>query len=138
MQNRKTPFQSSRLRSLVLTGLTGLSLLAGLSGCEGPEVIAYRSDVNTPKTVTLLDVITGEKLLTVEIPVGQQLNLHFEKEGQIAERDGRDTLRWSIKPWGDTSVAGDGASKMDVPPPSLRRLDVNLRPAPEQRPLGSR
>lgn len=108
-----------------------------LTGCDGgPEIYAWRSEVHSPKTVTLRDTSSGEEILKVDVPVGQQLNMKFDKFRDIAETDGNDTLNWSLKNWNDDSVAGGNTLK--VPPPSSRRLDVTLRPAPEQRPLDTK
>lgn len=122
-------------KSLLALPMLGAALF--LTGCDGgPEMYTYRSEVHSPKTVTLRDTSSGEEILKVDVPVGQQLNLKFDKFRDIAETDGNDTLRWSLKPWNDESVAGGNTLK--VPPPSSRRLDITLRPAPEQRPLDTK
>jgi hypothetical protein len=112
-----------------------LLLPLALSGCDsGPETYAYQSDTYSPKTITVLDTSTGEKILAVDVPPGQQLNMKFESYRNEAEKTGKDTLRWNLRPWGDTSL--EKSSTLQVPPPSSRRIDMTLRPAPEPRPLG--
>jgi hypothetical protein len=111
---------------------TAFLALCVLPGCQQFERYTYRSDVHHPKTITLLDTSTGEKLLTVEIPPGQQLNMAFDSDKDTAEQRSTDTLRYSVRKWGDDSVAG--GTVLQVPPPSSRRIDMTLRKAPEARP----
>jgi hypothetical protein len=119
------------LASVLLATVAPLAL----TGCDsGPETYAYQSDTYSPKTITVLDTSTGEKILAVDVPPGQQLNRKFESTRQAAEKTGKDTLRWNLRPWGDSSL--EKSSTLQVPPPSSRRIDMTLRPAPEPRPLG--
>lgn len=119
------------LASVVLATVAPLAL----SGCDsGPESYVYQSDTYSPKTITVLDTSTGEKILAVDVPPGQQLNMKFESTRDAAEKTGKDTLRWNLRPWGDSSL--EKSSTVQVPPPSSRRIDMTLRPAPEPRPLG--
>jgi hypothetical protein len=102
-----------------------------LTACVAQERVTYRSDALSPKTVTLVDLRSGESLLTVDVPVGQQLNMLFEYGQDRAEREGSDRLRYTVRQWGDTGI--NPGSEMVVPPPSLRRLDISLRKTPEGR-----
>jgi hypothetical protein len=108
---------------------SGLLLVVG---CTTPERVSYRSDSYSPKTINVLDSRTGESLLTVDVPVGQQLNMKFEKSRDRAEAEGVDTLRWSLRKWGDAGLSP--GSTREVPPPSARRVDVTLRGVPEMPP----
>lgn len=110
-----------------------VALAAGLAACDsGPEVIAYRSDISSPKTVSIIDTATRAELLRVDVPPGQQLNLRFDKARKDAEIDGKDTLKWSLKPWGKSTLTG--GSEMQVPPASGRRIEVSLRKSGETHP----
>jgi hypothetical protein len=120
--------QAKYLRPLIV-GFAGLALLGG---CSGREVFVYTSDAHSPKTVTLVDTTTGETIMTTLVPVGQQLNLRFEKDPLEAERSGSDRLAYSLRPLGDVSVSK--GTSITVPPPTSRRIDVTLRPGPEARP----
>ncbi len=127
------------VRSLpsAVVALVALLPMVALSGCDGgPEQYSYQSDVYSPKTVTLKDTTTGEELLKVDVPPGQQLNLKFESTKTEAEKAGSETLRWNVTPWGDTSLVASSVVK--VPPASSRRIDITLRPSPEPRPLPSK
>jgi hypothetical protein len=92
----------------------------------------YRSDMSSPKTVAIIDTATKSELLRVDIPPGQQLNLRFDKARNIAEVEGKDTLKWSLQPWGKKTLTG--GSEMQVPPASGRRIDVSLRKSGEVHP----
>lgn len=109
-----------------------LASVGTMGGCEFQERFAYRSDAYSPKTVSIVDTTSGSPVVTIDVPVGQQLNMVFDRLPDAAEQAGTDTLRYAIKPWGDTSLTN--ASSVSVPPPSMRRIDVSLRPVPEQPP----
>ncbi len=121
----------------VRRGRAGLAMAAGailaigsvLSGCGSAERISYRSDTWSPKTVTLRDTRTGESIVTVDVPVGKQLNLWFEKDVNTAEKDGADVLHYSVTAWGEKSTIP--GSTITVPPPSARRLEWTERKKPE-------
>lgn len=132
-----TPHSKKSFLKTLALALPVIGSTLFLTGCDGgPEIYSYRSEVHSPKTVTLRDTSTGEEILKVDVPVGQQLNLRFDKFRDYAEADGNETLHWSIRPWNDDSVAGGNTLK--VPPSSSRRVEMTLRPAPEQRPLDTK
>lgn len=116
---------SSRKSVAFITGVLAVASLLALPGCQQFEKVSYRSDVHSQKTITLLDTSSGEKLLTVDIPVGQQLNMVFDSDIETAEKRGSDTLRWAVRKIGDETVSGGNV--MQVPPPSSRRIDMSLR-----------
>jgi hypothetical protein len=124
-------------RALVC-GLAGLTLTAG-AGCfyeGGPRYSAdrftYVSRAWAPKTVTLQDTRTGETLWTVEVPVGQQLVVGF-KEGSGPNEYKPDEMVWALMDAGRRG--GQLENRVAAPPRDVRRLDVSLRPAPENPPL---
>lgn len=109
-----------------------VGMLVGLTGCEYSERYSYASDAWSPKTVSVIDTTTGSKIVSIDVPVGQQVNMEFEQLKGASEAAGTTTLRYAVKPIGDVSIAN--GSQVQVPPPSARRVDVTLRPAPEQAP----
>jgi hypothetical protein len=118
---------------MVLGIAAGVALLAGLlvglTGCEYSERYSYASDAWSPKTVSVVDTTTGAKIVSVDVPVGQQLNMEFDQLKTHSEAAGTTTLRYALKPAGDNSIAK--GSQIEVPPPSARRIDVTERPKPE-------
>jgi hypothetical protein len=96
-----------------------------LLGCEAPERYVYRSEATLPATVSLVDAINGENLLTVDVEPGKQLILQFKDVASTAEAQGKDELQWIVTKWGESSITG--ANRMTVPPPSARRIEVTYR-----------
>jgi hypothetical protein len=123
--------------SVVLAVVVAAVLAGAVGGCSpwrpsGPvgsqDEYTYYSTPHQPQTVTLLDTRSGEKLWSVEIPVGQQLSMRFSNEYN-QEAKGQDVMRWKLFPQGQKFGRLD--NRMAVPPASSRRLDVTLRPGPE-------
>lgn len=113
-----------------LASLALCCTLASLAACGSPERVSYRSDTWSPKTISVLDTRTGESVVTIDVPVGKQVNLWFKKDRNRAEADGSDELSYAIKPWGETTTIP--GTTLTVPPPSARRIDMTLRKVPEQ------
>lgn len=92
------------------------------------DTFTYISTSHEPKTITLVDTRTSEKVWTCEIPVGQQLVVRF-MDDERAESRGWDTMKWRLMPawtpWGTLDNA------MSVPPNTARRVDMTLRKGPE-------
>jgi hypothetical protein len=118
-----------RSRSLIVPALFAAALLGA---CQGQERYYYKSEPHSPKTITLIDTSSQEVLLSVEVPVGQQLNMRFEGPRKRTEERGYDTLRWAVRPWGDESFGK--ANILQVPPSTSRRIDMTIRGQPESRP----
>lgn len=123
--------KSNVVRKMSLSMVAGAAALAALSGCEAPERYVYRSEATLPATVSLVDVVNGEKLLTVDVEPGKQLVMQFKEVPTKAEGLGKDELEWIVLPWGEGGLRG--ANRMTVPPPSGRRIEVDYR-QPERRP----
>lgn len=122
-------------RVLVVGFLNAATLITGvamLSGCSTyNETYKYDSDAMSPKTISLLDTSSGETVWTIDVPVGQKLELKFEKRPNVAEEDGFDTMVWTL-----SKAATDPKGRPNtvrVPPPSQRRLEMTLRTAGEMR-----
>lgn len=123
-----------RLVNAVLVLAAAFSLLGCTAGYHphgqgrSNDTFTYISTSHEPKTITLVDTRSGEKLWTCEIPVGQQLVVRF-LDDERAESRGWDTMKWRLMPawtaWGTLDNA------MSVPPNTARRIDMTLRKGPE-------
>lgn len=92
------------------------------------DTFTYISTSHEPKTITLVDTRTSEKIWTCEVPVGQQLVIHF-LDDERAEMRGWDTMRWRLMPaW---TAWGTLDNSMSVPPYTARRVNMTLRSGPE-------
>ncbi len=112
--------------------LAGCSYSPGGAGASN-DVHTYVSTSHLPTTVSVLDTRTGEKTLTVEVPVGQQLVLSFHDHDDD-EATGRANLNWALMPAGNSW--GSLSNRTVVAPQSARRIELSYRRAPEfQRPL---
>lgn len=118
----------------------GLGLVAGgftafSGGCHwegGPlwsgQEFAYVSTTWSPKTVTVMDLRTGEAVWTVDVPVGQKVSFKFS-EGTGPNEYNSDEIVWEFMEMDDTFVAR--TQRSPCPPAHARRVDLTLRPAPE-------
>lgn len=123
-----------RLTNAAIALAAGLSLFGCTAGYHphgqgrSNDTFTYISTSHEPKTITLIDTRTSEKLWTCEIPVGQQLVVRF-LDDERAETRGWDTMKWRLMPawtaWGTLDNA------MSVPPNTARRIDMTLRKGPE-------
>ena len=120
------------LRPLAAAALGLATITLAVGGCKTTEYYTYASHPDWPQTVTLKDTRTGEVLWTAEIPVGQKLNVVFSKRADTAEADGSDEMRWAIVPVDESSTKY--TNTLTVPPPSGRRLDVEIRKPGEMPP----
>jgi hypothetical protein len=118
------------VKAILAAGAVGCVLAVG--GCSTvAETYTYTSDAYSPKTVSVIDTSTGEKVWTCDVPVGQKLELRFAKRVRQAEETGSDELSWTLS--GVDSSSTGRKSTVKVPPISHRRIDMTLRPAPEAR-----
>ncbi len=120
---------------VVLAGSV-LSLGVALGGCWNPgyneggsmasrDLYTYYSTPNYPQNVTVIDWTTNEKLLSVEVPVGQQLVVRFYDDYNTKNTARPALMRWKLMPMG--TRFGELDNSMPVPGPTQRRLDVTLR-----------
>jgi hypothetical protein len=119
-----------RRKILAAVGVVGTVLLGTvvLGGCE--EKYVYRSGPYVPQTVTLVNTSTGERVWSYDVPVGQELTMHFVHGPDRATELGYDEMTWTVGPAGQ-SMSPPVKSRMKVPPPNSRRVDVTTRPGPE-------
>lgn len=89
------------------------------------DLYTYESTPNFPQNVTVVDWTTGEKLLHVEVPVGQQLVVRFYDDYNTKNAARPALMRWKLMPAG--TRYGELVNSMPVPGPNQRRLDVSLR-----------
>lgn len=124
---------------MVLAAIAAAGSLA-TSGCIGykpggnmasDDLFTYWSTPHMPQTVTLIDTRTGEKMWTYEIPVGQQLVMRFYGD-TTPGANLTDTMRWEVMDVGDKFGSLDNI--LPVPGRFARRVDVEVRPTPEQAP----
>lgn len=126
-------------RPLFLIG--AISLLAGsaLSGCSsyqtygpwwsGNAPLTFESTPHQPKTLSLIDIRTGETLWSVDVPVGKELVVKFRENVNKGETM-TDVMEWGILDF--NAHSGDLENSIPAPPREARRLDMTLRPHPEQ------
>ncbi|MEI7658123.1 MAG: hypothetical protein WCK33_08670 [Phycisphaerae bacterium] len=119
---------TAHVARVLLVASLGLAA-ASLGGCSTAEVYTYTSDAHSPKSVTITDTATGEKVWTCDIPVGQKLDMRFANRPPATEERGSDELAWSLS--GVDSKSKGRRNIVQVPPVSRRRIDMTLRPAPE-------
>jgi len=125
-------------------------LCLGLSACHSPSggimpfsggSATYWSTESMQKTVTLVDLRTGEELFKMDIPAGKQLVLDFDAEEGDDNVYTPDRMRYEMMERGEKT--GKLSNSMTVPNHASRRLDVTLRrgveytPASAMRPLRS-
>ena len=96
------------------------------------DLHTYVSREHSPKTVSLVNTTTGEVLWSVDIPVGKQLVVKFV-DGKHKDDPGNPSeMRWALM---DEQIYGPKLdNEMRVPGPNQRRLDLELRDAPEMAP----
>lgn len=92
------------------------------------DVHTYLSTPHEPKTVSLIDTRTGQRIWTAEVPVGRQLVVKFMNNGN-AEQSGVDEMRWDIMNYGRSWSTLSNIQP--CPPASSRRLEWDLRKRPE-------
>jgi hypothetical protein len=85
----------------------------------------YESTPDFPQTVTLVDPTTGERLWSVDIPIGQQLVMQFREGANKGDEARPDMLVWGVMKMGQRSGSLDNS--MPVPPAWQRRVDVTHR-----------
>ncbi len=129
---------NSRIRRSFVAAALGLAL-AGFAGCvpgyspggswASRDLYTYESTPDYPQNITVVDWTTNEKLLYVEVPVGQQLVVKFYPDHDTKNTARPDLMRWQLMPR-NTSF-GELTNSMPVPDYNHRRVDVTLRKTPE-------
>ncbi len=97
---------------------------------NGPDSAAtYQSTEESPKTVTLLDSRSGERLFVMEIPVGKKLVIDFIADSGDNEVLTPDLMMWEVFP--DDVNYGPLSNSMTVPNGWSRKINVDIRNSSE-------
>lgn len=126
------------MRTRTMSLIAGLAAVAGAAGCyttDGQPMpytgapYTYYSTEQLPLTVTIVDTRTGEPFWTLEVPVGKQFTVVFDKGKGDDPVLTPDLMRYAVFPIGTT--IGRLRDGVTVPDQYSRRLDVEYRHAPE-------
>ncbi|MEM1328985.1 MAG: hypothetical protein AAGG07_00340 [Planctomycetota bacterium] len=112
--------------SVAILPAQGCSRAGGAGATEDRH--NYPSTTHSPKTIRVVDSRSGEVLWSFDVPVGQKLSLKFD-EGEYENEVLPDRMRWGLGP-----ISGDPGldlGEMAVPDSTSRRLEMELREAPE-------
>ena len=124
-------------RSLRWAAVVGLGLAASttLPGCYTPggphwsaDRATYESTTWSPKTVYVIDTRTGQTIWSIDVPVGRQVAVGFET-GNGPNEYMPDTMVWEVMDY--DKVFGVLSNRRAAPPRHARRIEFELRPAPE-------
>lgn len=118
-------------RSTVRAGLlcaAAIVTASTLCGCMGGNTYSgrsadryrYESTTYSPKTISLLDTRTGETAWSVDVPVGQAIQISFSK-GTGPNEYRPDEIRWEMAPIDRYIVSPTNSQPC---PPSYSRLIV--------------
>ena len=102
----------------------GGGLFAATAGTASP--LTYPSTAESPKTIAIVDIRTGETVFERAVPIGKQLSLQFSAtKYQQGDKDRPDTMKYAIQSLGTTF--GRLGSSVAVPPAWARRIDLFFR-----------
>ena len=129
----------TNMRNIYTTTLFTISVT--IAGCQmytpggnpyfnGPNSAAtWESTEEVPKTVTLIDTRTGERLFVMEIPVGEKLVIDFIEDSGDNEVFTPDLMMWEL--FQHNVSYGPLSNSLTVPNKWSRRLDIAIRPSSE-------
>ncbi|MAC20426.1 MAG: hypothetical protein CMJ23_12275 [Phycisphaerae bacterium] len=130
-------FRSIRTFAVAAT-FAGLTLS---TGCYAPDggfmpssnaTFTYISTTWSPKTVRVIDTRTDEAFFAITLPVGKQLTFKFlEGKGDDPVMT-PDRMQWEI--WDAPHGSGKLSNQLTCPPSMARRIQVDVRPGPEDPP----
>jgi hypothetical protein len=94
----------------------------------------YVSTPWQPKTVSVIDTVSGETVWSVDVPVGQRLAMQFRENrrgstGEAVDPSRPDVLQWELMP--ASREHGELHNQIAVPASHTRRVEMKLRPTPE-------
>lgn len=138
-----TPPMPSALRRTAFVLTAAFLTTLPLSGCFWPgyspggqmasrDLFTYESTPDFPQNITVLDWTTNEQLVTIEVPVGQQLVIRFYADHDVKSATRPDMMRWKLMPKGTTW--GELTNSLPVPDFNHRRIDVTFRTTGESVP----
>jgi hypothetical protein len=122
-----------------LAAAAALATLAIAGACSVPgfyeggsrasnDLHVYVSRPHSPKTVSLVNTVSGETIWSVDIPVGQQLVVRFY-DNQYKDPINSAQMNWDLMK--ETTSFHELKNQMPVPASAYRRLDMELRSEPE-------
>jgi hypothetical protein len=122
------------LLTTTLLGSTGCWYPGYSAGGQGAsrDLYTYESTPDFPQNVTVVDWTTNETLLTVEVPVGQQLVIRFFDDYNTDNKQRPALMRWKLMPLG--TRFGELDNSAPVPSYTHRRIDTTLRTKSESVP----
>lgn len=135
---------STSLRALALAATAAATTATMLTGCDlfntqkpGGRLASldqhtFESTTFSPKTVHLVDVRTLEEIWSTDVPVGQKLVIRFYPNKTKDNIHNPDAMRWDTIPSTQTATLLD--NQMPVPPADSRRIEWEVRAAPEYAP----
>lgn len=131
-RNRRGGTLAARLRTLGIC--IGASLILGGCYSEGglgwsADQYVYVSHEYQPWTVSVHDTRSGQKVWWIDVPVGQQLVIHFIPDEGTESSLAPDVMEWALMKSG-TEFA-PLPNRLAVPPARARRVETMLRPTPE-------
>jgi len=122
----------STLLFLVATSAVGCQMYTpgGNPFTNGPESAAtYQSTEEFPKTVTLIDTRSGERLFVMEVPVGKKLVIDFVADSGDNPVLTPDLMSWEV--FSSDVAYGPLTNSMTVPNRWSRRIDLTMRESSE-------
>ena len=132
--NPTSPRRATPRRALAL--LASIAAAIPLAGCysEGglgwsADQFVYASHEYQPWTIDLIDTRTSTRFWSIDVPVGQQLVIHFIPNEEAKGGFTPDIMEWALFKTG--TEFGALPNTLAVPPASCRRIDTHLRPVPE-------
>ena len=97
---------------------------------NGPDSAAtYDSTEEFPKTITVIDTRSGERIFVLEIPVGKKLVVDFIEGAGDNTVLTPDLMSWEVFP--SSVYYGPLSNSLTVPNRWARRLDVTIRDSSE-------
>jgi hypothetical protein len=124
------------IRTLIIAAvmlfLTGCQMYkpGGNAFFNGPDSAAtWLSTEEFPKTVTLIDTRSGERLFVMEIPVGKKLVIDFIEGSGDNPAITPDLMMWEV--FASDVGYGPLSNSMTVPNGWSRRLDMTIRDSSE-------
>jgi hypothetical protein len=125
-----------------LFSAVGLCAAAALSACQttdgggmfasakGPSTIVSTETIQ--KSVSMVDLRSGEVFFAMDVPPGKQLTWQFHKDEGDEPVYTPDLMRFEVKEAGDKS--GKLHNAMTVPGAASRRVDIDVRQVVQYQP----
>ena len=97
---------------------------------DGPNsATTWESTEEVPKTITVIDTRSGERIFVMEIPVGQKLVIDFTED--MGDNEVITPALMSLELFPSGIGYGPLTNALTVPNRWSRRIDVSIRPSSE-------